>query len=71
MKYTLLKNKVTGERSIHVAGGERVFEKDNPQEYARLRKLALNNLHRADRDDAMRSIGLIKVKGNLGGTYWE
>ena len=71
MKYTLLKNKVTGERSIHVSGGERVHEKDNPQEYAKLRKLAVNNYKRADRDDAMRSLGLVKVTGALGGKYWE
>jgi len=23
------------------------------------------------KDDAMRSLGLVKVKGALGGTYWE
>lgn len=26
---------------------------------------------RAFRDDAMRSLGLVKVRGALGGTYWE
>jgi len=26
---------------------------------------------RASHDDAMRSIGLVKVRGALGGTYWE
>ena len=72
MKYTLLKNRATGERSIMVAGqAERVFEKDNPVEYARLRKLAVNNHKRADKDDAMRSLGLVKVTGALGGKYWE
>ncbi len=28
-------------------------------------------LRRAERDDAMRSLGLKKVRGALGGTYWE
>ena len=28
-------------------------------------------LRRAKRNDAMRSCGLVKVKGALGGTYWE
>lgn len=26
---------------------------------------------RKSKDDAMRSLGLVKVKGALGGTYWE
>ena len=72
MKYTLLKNKMTGERSIRITGGERVTENDNPTEYARLRKLALKNRDRADRDDVMRSMGLTKVYGAVSGqTYWE
>jgi hypothetical protein len=29
------------------------------------------NKARRDRDDVMRSVGMVKVKGNLGGTYWE
>ena len=29
------------------------------------------NRLRRERDDAMRSIGMVKVKGALGGTYWE
>ncbi len=71
MKYTLLKNKVTGEKSIYISGQGKLLEKDNPAEYARLRKLALSNLYRAQKDDAMRSLGLVKVKGAQGGTYWE
>jgi len=72
MKYTLLKNKVTGERSVRISGtDERVTEKDNPAEYARLRKLALNNLYNAQKYDAMKSLGLNRVTGALGGKYWE
>jgi hypothetical protein len=26
---------------------------------------------RSQRDDIMRSLGLVKVRGALGGTYWE
>ena len=26
---------------------------------------------RRERDDALRSLGLVKVKGAMGGTYWE
>jgi hypothetical protein len=35
------------------------------------RKRAKVNLARRMRDDAMRSLGLVKVKGALGGVYWE
>jgi hypothetical protein len=34
------------------------------------RKIARNRSRR-ERDGAMRDLGLIKVRGNLGGTYWE
>lgn len=30
-----------------------------------------NRLYRQAREDAYRSLGLVKVKGLLGGTYWE
>jgi len=26
---------------------------------------------RSERDDVMRSLGLVKVRGAMGGTYWE
>ena len=26
---------------------------------------------RRERDDAMRSLGMVKVRGAMGGTYWE
>lgn len=73
MKYSLLKNKISGERSIRIndGSGTMIKESENPIEYARLRKLALVNINRGQRDDAMRSIGLVRVKGALGGVYWE
>lgn len=36
-----------------------------------LAKRKKRNQARKDRDDVLRSCGLKKVKGNLGGTYWE
>lgn len=27
--------------------------------------------NRKAKDDVMRSLGMVKVRGNLGGTYWE
>ena len=30
-----------------------------------------HNKSRQSRDQAMRDIGMVKVRGNLGGTYWE
>jgi hypothetical protein len=71
-KYVLLKNKVTGERSVRITGGQIVTEKDNPVEYAMLRKRAVSNRNRTERDQVMRDCGLTKVKGAVTGrTYWE
>ena len=30
-----------------------------------------NKLNKWEREKILRSLGLVKVKGNLGGTYWE
>lgn len=38
------------------------------QRVARLHRQALN---RASREDALKSLGLVKVRGALGGVYWE
>lgn len=35
------------------------------------RRLHSASIRRQSRDDAMRSLGLIKVRGALGGAYWE
>lgn len=37
----------------------------------RLARNARQRTSRRIRDDAMRSLGLVKVKGGRGGTYWE
>lgn len=72
MKYKLMKNKLTGERSIkNTESGKRISEKENPVEYTRLRKLAINNIRKASRHEAMTDLGLVRVKGALGGVYYE
>ena len=72
-KYTLLKNKVTGERTVrNNKTGQVVKETENPVEYLALRKKALNNLKQAQRNEAMESLGLTKVYGAMTGkVYWE
>jgi uncharacterized Zn finger protein (UPF0148 family) len=35
------------------------------------KKNAKRNAARKAREDAIRSCGLVKVKGAMGGTYWE
>lgn len=37
----------------------------------RLQKLKKARIARRERDAVMRSIGLVKVRGAMGGTYWE
>ena len=66
MKYTLLKNKVTGARSILVCPTPSqepliISESDKPAEYARLRKLAIKNGNVRERDAVLRSCGLVKT----------
>lgn len=36
-----------------------------------LAKRKKRNAARKERDEVMRSCGLVKVRGALGGTYWE
>lgn len=73
MKYTLLKNKVTGERSVrNNKTGEVIQESVNPELYNNLRKRALTNLRSKERDSIMRDMGLNKVYGAVSGkVYWE
>ena len=72
MKYTLLKNKLTGVRSIYNSETkEKIKESENPALYLELRKKALNNLKIAEKNQCMRDLGLTHVKGACGGVYWE
>ena len=41
------------------------------EEAKRRRSNKRARIARRSRDDAMRSIGMVKVRGALGGTYWE
>jgi len=72
-KYTLLKNKETGERRVRInKTGEYISELTDPDKYNDLRKKALRNLGASQHDENMRSLGLAKVKGAVSGkTYWE
>ena len=60
-KYTLLKNKVTGERSVRLADGSKVRESDNPGQYNILRKRAKANHARQIRDEVYRDHGMTKT----------
>lgn len=73
MKYTLLKNKVTGVRSVRInKTGEVVVENENPIKYVELRKKALASANRRSRDSLMEDMGLTKVRGAVSGkVYWE
>ena len=73
MKYTLLKNKETGIRSVRInTTGELVSEAERPEEYMALRKKALTNLKAAQRHDLYTSLGLTRVRGAVSGkVYYE
>ena len=62
MKYTLLRNKVTGERKVRInATGELVSELADKARYNMLRKRAKRNAYVSSREDALRSCGLVKT----------
>ena len=72
MKYTLLKNRATGARSVRVSGsGELVREADQPERYAELRRRAIANARRADFRGMLADLGIHRVRGAMGGTYYE
>lgn len=73
MKYTLLVNKNTKERSVRInKTGEVVKESLEPDKYKELRKKALTNLRAGSRNELMESLGLTKVYGAVTGkVYWE
>ena len=71
MKYTLLKNKVTGERSIRIVGGEVIRESEDPKRYADLRRKAVTNRNRISRNELMRDCGLVSYRTDSGSIAWE
>ena len=73
MKYTLLVNKNTKERSVrNNKTGEVIKESADPTQYAQLRKKALTNLRAGQRNELLSDLGLTKVYGAVSGkVYWE
>lgn len=71
-KYSLVTNKTTGEKGVRINKTmEVVKESVNPELYKNLRTRALNNLKQRAFNGAMSSVGLTRVRGALGGVYWE
>ena len=73
MKYSLLKNKLTGDRSIrNNKTGELVIENENPEKYLELRLKAIANIKRAQKNEVYADLGLVRVRGAVTGKiYWE
>lgn len=71
MKYRLLKSKIDGSRSVLCDDGLRVRESENPALYADLRRKAIANNNRRARHDVLVSCGLTRVRGAMGGVYYE
>lgn len=70
------KMKVCGLCGSEAVGGEgqNVCRECEALEEAGKKAAAVRAKRRAQRkarDQVMRSLGLVKVRGNLGGTYWE
>lgn len=71
-KYTLLKNKITGVKSVYNSETkEKVTEADNPSLYMSLRKKALANLRIAERNQCMKDLGLVSYRNQSGTVCWE
>lgn len=72
MKYQSMKDKNLGRYILNTKTCERTFENENPEEYKKLRAKWLKNLNAANRDNALRDLGLTKVRGSVSGKiYWE
>lgn len=56
---------------IWMKDGENRCQQCDQLESAKAEKRALRSQARKVREDIMRSMGLVKVKGALGGIYWE
>lgn len=52
---------------------EKCRYEETPCEVCKKKRIRLDNQNRnrRNKDDIMRSLGLVKVKGALGGVYWE
>jgi len=70
MEKRFMFNKLTGDRFVLFSDGSRVYEKDNPAEYKRLRRNEKARISRRLMDDAAASVGLVKCRVN-GKTFYE
>jgi hypothetical protein len=53
---------------------EDIFQKETPEEISERKRKARNaraRRNRRERESCLRDLGLTKVRGSLGGTYWE
>jgi len=68
MRAKVMKRKSTGDYVVFTRSGQQI-EYGMDLKKAKQKVKQLN--YKADRDDIYLSAGLVKVKGALGGTYWE
>ena len=68
--YRLVRSKITGKRGIIKEGGITVISEGEAEYFPLLKKYQANK-RRVEKEEALRSLGLVKVKGALGGVYWE
>ena len=72
MKYTLLVNKINGVRSIrNNKTGEVIREDQEYDLYTKLRKKAITNIRKAERDSVYRDCCMTKGKDSLGRIMWD
>lgn len=72
MKYTFLRHRQTGFKAIR--NNETniiVYQQNDPLEYARLRKLARNNMRVQERNNCMKDLGLVSYRNASGSVCWE
>lgn len=69
----LLKRKKDGKWVVFTfkCGEIQKFEFDDEKEARKFFSSEKSRRNSQEKDDVMRGLGLTKVKGNLGGTYWE
>lgn len=71
-KYRMVIGKTSGLKAIIInTTSEVVTEHGQPERYAELRKKYLLNKKRAERNDAMNSLGLVSYRNQSGTVCWE
>lgn len=71
MRARVVRHKVTKEVFLVTRSGAHISYGIGVEAEERAKKAANKANAGPDRDAALRSLGLTKVKGNLGGIYWE